>query len=55
VRSLEAFLIGLILGAILMTALKAANGDTKPAPVVASDTSGPCCEEYLDHIAREHR
>lgn len=49
-RTIEAFFIGVVLGGLLMLGW-ASTGDRKPQPI--EDCA--CCEEFLDHIAQEHR
>lgn len=58
-RTVEAFLIGVVLGGLIVfgfvVSREPPSDDAVPPRVAARDTACACCTEYLDHIAAEHR
>jgi len=51
-RSIEAFLIGAVLGALVCYSFTMKIPDP-PATPAAPDSTCSCCLEYLDHLAAE--
>ena len=49
-RTVEAFLIGFIMGGLVVLGLFFAQKPAKPV----TPTPTTCCDEYLDHIRAEH-